>query len=57
MTNFEAIKTFFEQADSIAPEGGKKVTIQEAKLLNREDIKELGSLCAAVLGVEIKAAA
>lgn len=57
LSNFEAIKHYFEQTDAIAPEGGKKLLIAEAKQLSASDVKELGQLCAAQLGCEIKAAA
>ena len=57
MTNATAIKTFFEQTDHIAPNGGRKVEMAEMKALGRDGLKELGALCAAALGVEIKVAA
>lgn len=47
MTNVKAIREFFER------DGGRKVSMDEFRALSTEDRKELGSLCAQQLGVEI----
>ena len=57
ISNIVAIKRYFEQADDIAPQGGRKVEMAElieAKGgLKKEDKAELGGLCAVELGIEL----
>lgn len=50
MTGINAIKTFFERADKIAPEGGRKVENRELMNLDKESRRELGELACAALG-------
>ena len=45
----EAIKLFFES------NGGRKVTMEELKVLKASDRDELGTLCAERLGLKLKA--
>ena len=49
-----AIKRFFERADIITPDGGKKFGFDELKAIPKTYRDELGALCAVELGVEIK---
>jgi hypothetical protein len=54
MSKVKAIRDFFQREDEIAPEGGRKVNLQELKELSDEDKDELGTLCAEQLGAEIE---
>ena len=54
MSSVVAIKRYMERVDSIAPNGGQKVTTTEMKDLTKADRTELGALAARELGVEIK---
>jgi len=51
MNNVAAIRTYFEQIDKIAPNGGKKITMSELKGMSAKDREELGDLCREALGV------
>lgn len=48
-----AIKRYFERADAIAPNGGKKITMPEITALPLKDRAELGVLAAKELGVTL----
>lgn len=49
-----ALKRFLERDDSMAPGGGRKVTMAELQQLSGEDRRSLGALAAAELGVELE---
>lgn len=53
MKRMTAIKTFFERADRISPEGGRKITMDELKALNSDERAELAILAARELGETI----
>ena len=55
MSRVTAIKTFFERQDDIAPSGGRKVTMDELRLLSNDDREELAELAARELGTTIDA--
>lgn len=57
VSNIVAIKTFFEQADSLTNnKPGKSVSLAiDMRELSFEDRAELGRLCAEALGLEIQA--
>jgi hypothetical protein len=50
----KAIRDYFQQQDPQAPDGGRKVTMDELKGLTAEDKDELGVLCASALGEELE---
>ena len=57
MKALEAVKTFFERADKIAPGGGRKVTNQELIEFTKGNpgggMRALAELAAAELGVQL----
>ena len=53
MTRLNALRTFFHRTDQFAPEGGRKIEMQELKDLTKAERDELGELAAKELGVEI----
>jgi len=55
MKPITAIKRYFEHADKIAPDGGRKFEgVKEFKELTIDDKAELGALAAAELGIELE---
>lgn len=57
MKPIAAIKKYFEQADKITPEGGRKFQgVAEFKGLTQEDKTELGMLACKELGCEFEPA-
>ena len=55
MSRIVAIKTFFQREDKISPQGGRKVSMPELKVLTDEDKAELGAMCCEALGEEMTA--
>lgn len=53
MARITAIKTFFERSDSITPDGGRKITMDELRALSNDDRNELAELAARELGATI----
>lgn len=56
ITRVKAIKRFFEREDSITPNGGRKVEMDELKTVNLsvEARNELATLAAAEMGMELE---
>jgi len=55
MKKAQAIKEYFQQADKIAPDSGKKVEMAELKemIKDKAGYDELAQLAAEALGVEL----
>lgn len=57
MKSIEAIKTFFERKDKIAPNGGRPMPNSEILAFGKQNppgsLRDLAVLCAAELNVEI----
>jgi len=54
LTAMVAMKRFFERSDSVTPNGGRKVEMQELKDVPKDAREELGRLACVELGATLK---